>query len=101
VMQGLMQPQGHVQAVINTVDYGMNPQAALDAPRWRWIRGREVLVEHALPNHLIHALRARGHEVTIGMDDVTFGRGQIIWRNADGVLEGGSDSRADGCAAGY
>lgn len=101
VMGGQMQPQGHVQTIVNTVDYGMNPQAALDAPRWRWLRSREVQVEHAVPIHLVRALQARGHQVSIDTDSGGFGRGQIIWRNADGVLEAGSESRTDGHAAGY
>lgn len=101
VMAGMMQPQGHVQVVVNTVDYGMNPQAALDAPRWRWIQGRRVELEHATPRHLIRALQERGHDISIGPDDKSFGRGQIIWRNVGGVLEAGSESRTDGHAAGY
>lgn len=101
VMGGMMQPQGHVQAIVNTVDYGMDPQAALDAPRWRWLRGREVRVEHTMSNHLVRALQARGHQISIRASHAGFGRGQIIWRNADGVLEAGSDSRTDGHAAGY
>ena len=49
VMGGYMQPQGHVQMVVNQVDYGMNPQASLDAPRWQWTRGNEVMIEPATP----------------------------------------------------
>ncbi len=101
VMGGFMQPQGHLQVVVNTVDYGMQPQAALDAPRWQWLKGREVAVEHAMPAHLIAGLAARGHQVSIGMDVADFGRGQIIWRDAGGVLVGGSESRTDGQVAAW
>lgn len=101
VMGGTMQPQGHLQVVLNTVDYGMDPQAALDATRWQWVQGREIRVEHAMPAHLIEFLLSRGHDVKVAADATGFGRGQIIWRRANGVLEGGSDSRTDGCAAGY
>jgi gamma-glutamyltranspeptidase/glutathione hydrolase len=101
VMGGYMQPQGHVQLVVNTVDYDMNPQAALDAPRWQWLCGREVQVEHTMPDHLVHALQERGHRVSISADYTGFGRGQIIWRDANGVLAGGSESRADGQVVGY
>ena len=48
-MGGFMQPQGHVQVVVNTVDHLLHPQAALDAPRWCWQAGRRVLVEAMEP----------------------------------------------------
>ena len=48
-----MQPQGHVQMVVNQVDYGLNPQASLDAPRWQWLRGRQVLLEPGVPQHVL------------------------------------------------
>ena len=44
-MGGYMQPQGHFQVAINTIDYKLNPQAALDAPRWQWMEGNTVHVE--------------------------------------------------------
>ena len=56
VMGGFMQPQGHFQVVVNTVDYHLNPQAALDAPRWQWVEGNKVLVEPNFPNHIAQAL---------------------------------------------
>ncbi|WP_083939150.1 gamma-glutamyltransferase family protein [Deinococcus apachensis] len=100
VMGGFMQPQGHLQVVLNTVRYGMNPQQALDAPRWQWLSGKGVEVEHALGAGLARALAARGHEVRVQLDSGSFGRGQIIWRNPEtGVLEGGTESRTDGHVA--
>jgi gamma-glutamyltranspeptidase/glutathione hydrolase len=101
VMGAFMQPQGHVQMVVNTIDYGLDPQAALDAPRWQWVSGRQVRVEQSMPAHVVRSLLARGHDVVIGSDDTGFGRGQIIWRRSDGVLVAGSECRADGQAAGF
>lgn len=101
VMGGFMQPQGHLQVILNTVDYAMDPQAALDAPRWLWTQGRQVRVEHAMSGQLVQDLLSRGHEIQVSPDATGFGRGQIIWRHHRGVLEAGSDSRTDGCAAGY
>ncbi|MBB5232954.1 gamma-glutamyltranspeptidase/glutathione hydrolase [Deinococcus budaensis] len=97
VMGGFMQPQGHLQVVLNTLRYGLNPQQALDAPRWQWLQGKAVEVEHALGAQAARALAARGHEVRVQLDPGSFGRGQIIWRNPEtGVLEGGTESRTDG-----
>jgi gamma-glutamyltranspeptidase / glutathione hydrolase len=100
VMGGFMQAQGHMQMVINTVDYGMNPQASLDAPRWRWDGGKAVTIEPDADPAVIDGLVARGHEVSVGTDSA-FGRGQIIWKLPGGGYVAGSDKRADGCAAAY
>jgi len=100
VMGGFNQPQGHVQVLINTIDCGLNPQAVLDAPRWRWLSGRDILVEPHFSRHLAQQLGAKGHNVRISMDASQFGRGQIIWRNPEnGVLTGGTESRTDGMIA--
>lgn len=101
VMGGFMQPQGHVQVVMNTIDFGLNPQAALDAPRWEWERGKRVNIEHTTPDHLFRGLQSLGHEVAWSGNRQAFGRGQIIWRNADGVLCGGTEPRADGAIAAW
>src|SRR5215211_5586811 len=101
VMGGFMQPQGHVQMVVNQVDYGMNPQAALDAPRWRWVQGREVEIEAGVPDHVFHGLAARGHSVAVNPRPALFGRGQIIARLPNGAYVAGTEPRADGCAAAY
>ena len=96
VMGGFMQPQGHVQVIMNTVDYHLNPQAALDAPRWQWINGKTIEIEHSFPEPIAQELARRGHDIRWSMNTSSFGRGQIIWRNADGILAGGTEPRADG-----
>jgi gamma-glutamyltranspeptidase/glutathione hydrolase len=98
VMGGHMQPQGHVQLVVSTVDDGLDPQAALDRPRWYWHTGRTVLVEPELPDQA--DLRERGHEVQVAESPAGFGYGQAIWR-ADGGYVAGTEPRADGVAVGY
>lgn len=100
VMGGAMQPQGHVQMVVNMVDWFLNPQASLDAPRWQFDAGLQVLLEYGVPQHVIEGLGALGHQVRIQAEGGVFGRGQIIWRNDAGTFVGGSDMRADGCALG-
>lgn len=97
VMGGFMQPQGHVQMVVNTIDYALNPQASLDAPRWQWTSGKTVEIESDADPAIIAGLRARGHTVNVSAPGGGFGRGQIIWRMAGGYAAG-SDKRADGYA---
>ena len=87
--------------IVNTVDYGLNPQASLDAPRWRWEERTQVAIESNTDLAIVEGLRARGHDVLLQEPSVSFGRGQIIWRLAGGGYVAGSDKRADGQAAGY
>ncbi|MEK3915781.1 gamma-glutamyltransferase family protein [Paenibacillus sp. FSL H7-0331] len=102
VMGGIMQPQGHLQTIMNTLDFGLHPQAALDAPRWQWVKDNTVWVESGFSTAVAQALSRRGHDIQIALDPSTFGRGQIIWRDPHtGVLCGGTDSRADGIAAAW
>lgn len=102
VMGGFMQPQGHVQVVMNMIDFGLNPQAALDAPRWRWFADKNIDLEQAVPNYLARGLSALGHKVQVEHDPTSFGRGQIIIKNPDtGVLCGGTEWRTDGHIAAY
>ncbi len=101
VMGGAMQPQGHVQMVLNTIDWDLNPQASLDAPRWQFVAGMNVLLEYGVPQHIIEGLDALGHNVDVRAEGGTFGRGQIIWRMENGSLVAGSDPRADGLAIGF
>lgn len=102
VMGGFMQPQGHLQVMMHTIDYHLNPQAALDAPRWQWLQGNKVAVESHFPQHLAKALSRRGHEIEIPLGSGSFGRGQIIWRDPEqGVLCGGTESRTDGAVVSW
>lgn len=100
VMGGFMQPQGHVQVISAMLDEHLNPQAALDLPRWKWTHGRTVEVESDFPDHLAQALMRRGHKIIKCADALSFGRGQIILRDtASGVLSAGTEPRTDGAAA--
>lgn len=102
VMGGFMQPQGHVQVMMNTIDFHLNPQAALDAPRWQWLEGKKVLVENTFPHHIAQALARKGHDIQIALDSGHFGRGQIIWIDQEtGVLRGGTEARTDGAIAAW
>ena len=95
VMGGYMQPQGHVQVVTNYIDFAMDPQQALDAPRWQWMRNGTVTVESRFDPDLARALRRMGHDVRMDLNTPSFGRGQMIVRLDDGVLAGGTESRTD------
>ena len=95
VMGGYMQPQGHVQVVMNYVDFHMNPQQALDAPRWQWMRDGRVTVESRFDSELARGLRRRGHQISFDLATPSFGRGQMIVRLDNGVLVGGTESRTD------
>lgn len=100
MMGGYMQPQGHVQMLMNVIDFRLNPQAALDAPRFQWLEGNKVEVEQHFPRHLAQALAARGHEVAVALDSDSFGRGQFIWKDRkSGVLAGATEPRCDGSIA--
>lgn len=101
VMGGRMQPAGHVQMVLNTVDWGMHPQASLDAARWFWWEGDYTKLEPTVPAEVVQGLRERGHDIEVDAELDAFGRGQIIWRLPSGAYVAGSDNRTDGCAAGY
>jgi gamma-glutamyltranspeptidase/glutathione hydrolase len=104
VMGGFMQPQGHLQVVVSLVDDHLDPQAALDQPRFCIAEGEaggRVALEQGISPEVMEELAALGHNVepVSGHNRAIFGRGQIITRNAEsGVLCGGSDPRADGCA---
>jgi gamma-glutamyltranspeptidase/glutathione hydrolase len=99
VMGGYMQPQGHLQVLANVVDYDMSIQAALDAPRWRYLEDGGLAVEDRFPRGLLPKLVRRGHDVEIRPHGA-FGGGQIARRTGD-VLSGGSEPRKDGTAAGF
>lgn len=107
VMGGDMQPQGHVQVVANLIDSGLNPQAALDTPRFRFMEDQDVTLETTrLPEDTVDDLRTRGHNVIpeeeyFEPDVGHYGGGQIIYRNDEGTLIGGSEPRRDGQAIGF
>jgi gamma-glutamyltranspeptidase/glutathione hydrolase len=105
VMGANMQPQGHVQTLVRMLDYGQNPQAACDAPRWRYNAGLELNVEAAMPAATVQGLVERGHQLEVINDSYQdFGAGQFIWRLGDPAVEGyvaASDARRDGLAAGW
>jgi gamma-glutamyltranspeptidase/glutathione hydrolase len=100
VMGGTMQPQGHLQVVVRIADYGQNPQAACDGPRFRWLGGMRVGFETGFAPATLAELRSRGHEVVAGDAHDQFGCCQAIWRLDDGYL-GASDPRRDGQCAGF
>ncbi len=104
VMGGFMQPQGHVQVLCNMVDFDMDPQTALDAPRWSVdpLTG-ELTLESGLAD-LADGLAALGHRVTVARPEerALFGGGQVIMIDPEtNMLHAGSDPRKDGCAVGY
>ena len=99
VMGAFMQPQGQVEVLVNTIDYHMNPQEALDAPRIQWTSAKNIQLEREVAPHIAQELANRGHNVEILNANTSMGRGQIIWRLEDGTLCGGTEPRADGSIA--
>jgi len=105
VMGGNMQPQGHMQTLVRMLAYGQQPQAACDAPRWRFNQGLSVNAEASMPAAIVEGLAALGHQIEAFSDSYQdFGAGQFIWRLGDPAVEGyvaASDPRRDGQAAAY
>jgi len=103
VMGGPMQPQGHVQMVIRVFDYGQNPQAASDAPRWRVLEDHRVALEPGVDARVRDELQRRGHRILTDApdNDFAFGGAQLILIDDDGGYIAGSDHRKDGMAAGF
>lgn len=101
VMGAFMQPQGHVQVIMNTIDFHMNPQECLDAPRWQWIKEKDIEVEPGFPSAAIESLINKGHNIRINPESAGFGRGQIFWRDENGIMTGGTEPRADGTIAAW
>lgn len=103
VMGGFMQPQGHVQVGLALMADGLDPQAALDLPRFCLEDGNAsdgVALEEGIPLQVMSSLAEMGHPVrpVSGWGRALFGRGQVILRESGGTLSAGSDPRADGCA---
>lgn len=105
VMGANMQPQGHMQTLVRMLDYHQHPQAACDAPRWRFNQGLSINVESGMDPETIEGLRQRGHQIGDIHDSYQdFGAGQFIWRLGDPAVEGyvaASDPRRDGAAVGW
>lgn len=117
LMGGAMQPQGHVQVLINLVDYGMNLQEAGDAARLNHEGGREpterltgpaadplgtLYLEPGIPAATVEKLRAMGHKVEVVSDGIMFGGYQAIARDpVSGAYTGATEMRKDGQASGY
>jgi gamma-glutamyltranspeptidase/glutathione hydrolase len=114
LMGGSMQPQGHVQIMINMIDYGMNPQEAGDAARMNHSGGRQptgngendllgtLYLEPGVSAATVKALKAMGHRVEIVKNGVMFGGYQAIYRDPKtGVYAGATEMRKDGLAIGY
>ena len=101
VMGGPIQPPGHVQTLMRILDFSANPQAALDAPRWKVNADQSIDLEASAAPTLRAGLIAMGHKLASVPDPyMDFGAGQFIVRMPDGYVAA-SDSRRDGHAAGY
>ncbi len=102
VMGGFMQPQGHLQVLMNLIDFNLNPQSALDAPRWQWIEDKKILVESDFDKNIARDLIQKGHNIEVTLDSNSFGRGQIILKDYENnTYLGGTEKRADGHIAVY
>jgi len=100
VMGGYMQPQGHLQVISNVVDYDMDLQTALDAPRWRYREDGDLGVEERLGSGGLQTkLVRKGHDVRV-LPPSLFGGAQIV-RNREGSLSGATEPRKDGTVAGF
>jgi gamma-glutamyltranspeptidase / glutathione hydrolase len=103
VMGGFMQPQGHMQVHCNLADFGLNPQEALDVPRFRVDGGLAVGIEPGVPAGVRAELSSRGHTLAVsGWWTANFGRGQVVAVETEsGAIVAGSEPRSDGCAIAF
>lgn len=100
VVGGMMQPQGQVQVISNLLDFQMDPQSALDAPRFRVLEDYTIALEEGLSDSAAKKLELLGHRIKQNTTEEEFGGGQVILIGGE-TLFGGSDKRKDGCAIGY
>ena len=111
VMGGAMQPQGHVQIVVNIIDFGLGLQEAGDAARWqhegstdynlpRMTSGGWVNLESGIPWATVAELKRRGHDIRTDLGGYG-GYQAVLWDATNKVYRGASESRKDGCAVGY
>ncbi len=101
VMGADMQPQGHLQMTLRTLDYKQNPQATADGPRWKVAKTGEILLEASVPSSVAQGLRTRGHRVVVTEPgSMEYGSAQLI-RKVDGGYVAGSEPRRDGQAVGF
>ncbi|MDD7363786.1 MAG: gamma-glutamyltransferase family protein [Peptoniphilus sp.] len=100
VMGGFMQPQGHVQTLLQLLRYGRNPQSALDAPRFMWTGEKTLVVEDDYDEGAVEELLRRGHVVVRAEDNLDMGRGQyLLYDEKTGVYCAGTEKRTDGYIA--
>lgn len=100
VMGAFMQPQGQLQVLTNLIDFNMNPQEALDAPRWQWIKNKEIEVESNMNEEIVKGLMEKGHHITVMEDFTNMGKGQIILKNNEtGSYVCATEKRCDGHVA--
>ncbi|MBN2540420.1 MAG: gamma-glutamyltransferase family protein [Bacilli bacterium] len=100
VMGGFMQPQGHLQVIMNMIDFNMDPQTALDAPRFRWDESLNVALEDTFEAEFVQSLKKRGHMIKSESRGSSFGRGQVILKQGNHYLAG-TETRCDGHIAYY
>ena len=100
VMGAFMQPQGHLQVITNLIDFNLNPQESLDAPRWQWIGENLIEVEEDMPLDIVKGLMEKGHKIKIVKDFTSMGKGQIILKKKlnekESVYISATEKRCDG-----
>lgn len=99
VMGAFMQPQGHLQVLLNTIEESLNPQDALNKPRWQWTGDKNIEFESNYNKDTINDLKKMGHNIKILEDSSSFGRGEIIWKDSNNVFCGGCEPRTDASIA--
>lgn len=101
MMGGFMQPQGHVQMVMNMYNFGLDIQESLDAPRWQWLKDNRIWLEPEAGENILHELQEKGHNIQFCDMSNKYGRGQTIFHAPYGGYMGATEPRADGTAAGW